>query len=347
MDIEKLITETFVAHEDDAPDSDTVLAAARRRIDRRGFVLSRPLVAAAGVAVLTLAAAAVVVLNRSGAAPDDQAQVGDGVQVSTGATEPAGIGLLMPYSLGWVPPGSVEYLVQRINIGGTAEDPDTPVYNGEYMFSATADGQVLNVDVQEMRMSPVDDAAFKSGPGTPVTINGRRGLESSRTEEPGGYELYVEHPDVGSMYVNVSAEHGSTASAQQLVDVGRRIAENLQFPGTTTVTPAFGLRDLPNGMRICAFDVEKGLGRPEAITSYSLGATCATQPPVHIGTTTANWATGTPVRPVQGHATRYADEDGHHKLWVLDAVNDDPILIAGSVPPTDLYDIANQLVLPS
>jgi trehalose-6-phosphatase len=55
MDIEKLIKDTFTAHERDVPDDDRVLAAARQRIDRRRTV-SRPLAVAAGVAVLSLAA---------------------------------------------------------------------------------------------------------------------------------------------------------------------------------------------------------------------------------------------------------------------------------------------------
>jgi hypothetical protein len=48
------------------------------------------------------------------------------------------------------------------------------------------------------------------------------------------YELYVAHPGGGSMYVHVSALYGSTAPTQQLIDVGRRIAHNIRFPGTTT-----------------------------------------------------------------------------------------------------------------
>lgn len=347
--IEKLITETFTAHEHVAPDGDKVLAAARQRIDRRRTVLSRPLAVAAGVVVLTIAAVTVVVLNRPGtaAAPADKVQVSD--PVSTASTEPAADGLPMPYALDWLPPGSVEYLAQRINIGGTADNPDAPLYGGEYMLTVTANGQVLNVDVQQFRMTSVDDAAFKSGPGAPVTINGQRGVESSFSDSVGGYELYVAHQDGGSMYVNVSAEYGSTVPAQQLVDVGRRIAQNIRFPGTTTVTPAYGFRDLPGGTRICAFGVEKGFGPSSAgseySTSYSLG-TCATRPPVNVSTGDKDDPAGTPGEPVQGHATRVVEENDYHRLWVLDAVDGDPVAVAGSVPLTDLYAIANSLVLP-
>jgi hypothetical protein len=153
------------------------------------------------------------------------------------------------------------------------------------------------------------------------------------------------------MYVGVSAEPGSTAPAQQLVDTGRQIAQNIRFPGTTTVTPTFGLRDLPSGMRICAFAVDKGLNPlsdgSEPRTSYSLG-TCTTLPPIQVSTTDAEIdPTATPGQPVQDHATRYVEENNYRRLWVLDAVNGTPVTIAGSVPLTDLYDIANRLLLPN
>ncbi|MEV6714672.1 hypothetical protein AB0M48_21865 [Lentzea sp. NPDC051208] len=351
MNIENLIKDTFTAREHDAPDSDAVLAAARQRIDSRRSGLSRPLAVAAGATVLTLGAVTAVALNRPD--PVDQSQTvvtANGSQESQTSvpTAPAPAGLQMPYTLGWLPPGAVAYRAQRINVGFSASNPEAPLYGGEYMLTVTADGQVLEVGVQQFRMVPVDQAMFKSGPGSPVTIKGQRAVESSVSTGPGGYELYVEHPDGGSMYVHVSAAYGSTAPAQQLVDNGRRIAENIQFPGTTTVTPAFGLRDLPAGMRICAFNVQQLADRPgpRATTSYSLG-TCTVQPTVHVNSAVVGEPEGTPGQPVQGRATRYTDENGYHRLWVLGALEGAPVVIAGQVPPADLYDIANRLVLPN
>ncbi|MEV6237847.1 hypothetical protein [Lentzea sp. NPDC051838] len=347
MNIENLIKDTFTAHEDDAPDSDAVLAAARQRIDSRRSGLSRPFAVAAGATALTLVAVTAVVLNRP--EPADQLQVAAGSQSSPTPTptaaEQAAPGLQMPYSLGWLPPGSVAYRAQRINVGSSAANPGVPLYGGEYMLTVTAGDQVLEVDVQQFRMVSVDEATFKSGPGQSVMINGQRGVESSVSTGPGGYELYVAHPDGGSMYVHVSAAHGSTVPAPQLVDAGRRIAENIQFPGTTTVTPAFGLRDLPDGMRICAFGVGQGPTGPGITTSYSLG-TCTVQPPVFVSSAVGGGPTGTPGQPVQGRATRYVDENGYRRLVVLDAVGGGPIAIAGRVPEADLYDLANRLVLP-
>jgi len=354
MNIENLIKDTFTAREHDAPDSDAVLAAARQRIDSRRSGLSRPFAVAAGATVLTLGAVTAVVLNRP--APAEQSQsiaTANGSQGSqtppATATGQPSAGLQMPYSLGWLPPGSVADRARRINVGSSAANPAAPLYGGEYMLTVTANGQVLEVDVQQVRMVSVDEAMFKSGPGKSVTINGQRGVESSVSSGPGGYELYVAHPDGGSMYVNVSAAPGSTAPAQQLIDAGRRIAENIQFPGTTTVTPSFGLRDLPNGLRICAFDVEQGPDRspagPGTQTSYSLG-TCTVQPSIFVNSAVGGEPRGTPGQPVQGHATRYVDENGYHQLWVLDAVEGAPVIVAGRVPETDLYDIANRLVLP-
>jgi hypothetical protein len=353
MNIENLIKDTFTAHEQDAPDSEAVLAAARQRIDNRRSGLSRPFAVAAGATVLTLGAVTAVVLNRPD--PAEQSQItatangSQGSRTTAAAPQAAATGLQMPYSLGWLPPGSVAHRAHRINVGSSAANPAAPLYGGEYMLTVTAGGQVLEVDVQQVRMVPVDQATFKSGPGKSVTINGQPGVESSVSTGPGGYELYVAHPDGGSMYVNVSAAPGSTAPAQQLVDAGRRIAENIQFPGTTTVTPAFGLRDLPNGMRICAFDVEEGPGRstagPGITTSYSLG-TCTVQPSIHVHSAVVGNPAGTPGQPVQGHATRYVDENGYLQLWVLDAVDGAPVVVAGRVPQADLYDIADRLVLP-
>jgi hypothetical protein len=152
------------------------------------------------------------------------------------------------------------------------------------------------------------------------------------------------------MYVNVSAADGSTAPTQRLIDVGRRVAENIRFPGTTTVTPQFGLRTpLPHGMRICAFEVGAGfdLGTKKSAptTYYDLG-TCDTMPPITVGTNGLGVQASTPGRPVQGHKTRYLDEKGYRTLVVLDAVDGGPIAVAGSVPQADLYAIADRLVLP-
>jgi hypothetical protein len=343
-EVEKLLKDTFTAHEHVAPDGDQVLADARERIQKRRAVLSRPLAVAAGVVVLTLAAVTVVLLNR----PTDKDQaagpVGTAQPTTSVSTEPAIPELQMPYSLDWLPPGEIDYLVHRINIGGTAGDPDTPIYGGEYMFNVTNNGQVLYVDVQQFGMSTPDEAAFKSGPGSPVTINGLHGVESSVSDGPGGYELYLTHPDGGSLYVNVAAQPGSTASAQQLIDAGRRVAENVAFPGTSTVAPAFGLGKLPGGLRMCTFDVEKG-GPGGPRTSYSVG-TCSTLPPVQVRIDESSQVRGTAGQSVQGHATRYLDENGYRTLWILKAVHDAPIAVAGSSAQAELYAIANHLVLP-
>ncbi|GAB3155315.1 hypothetical protein GCM10027258_60180 [Amycolatopsis stemonae] len=342
MDLENLIKDTFTAHEPDAPDSDQVLAATRRRLDRRRPVVSRPLVVGAGVALLVLAAVAVAALNRP--AQDTQAAAGTGPAAVEAPAKAAIAELPMPFSLGWLPPGTADYLARRINTGGSAADPDKPVYGGEYLLTVTSGPQVLLVDVQEMRMMPVEQAAFKSGPGRHVTLGGRAGVESSRSDGPGGYEVYLTHPEGGSLYVNVAAQPGSTASAQQLVDAGRRVAENVAFPGTTTVTPAFGLGKLPGGLRMCAFDVEKS-GPSGPRTSYSVG-TCATRPPVQVRGDEPGQVRGTAGHPVQGHATRYQDENGYRTLWILKAVHDAPVAVAGSGAQAELYAIADNLVLP-
>ena len=346
MEIEKLLKDTFTEHEHVAPDSDAVLAAARRRIENRRAV-SRPLAVAAGVVALTLAAVTVVALNRSGA--DNMRAAAPTVTSSDAApAAPAIADLTMPFTLGWLPPGKAEYVVHRINTGGSAEEPDKPVYGGEYMLSVTNGATTVMVDVQEFRMVPVDDAAFKSGPGKAVTINGQRGIESANYDGPGGYELYLRHPEEGSMYINVGPENGGTADPETLASYGRQIAEHLEFPGTTTVTPSFGLGPLPNGMRMCTFGVETPFDRAllgsAPSTSYSVG-TCDSVG-TSINVTTSGDPRGPAGRPVQGHQTRYIDENGYRSLWILDAVGDAPVLVAGRVAEGNLYVVAKGLVLP-
>ncbi|MFL6120622.1 hypothetical protein [Actinophytocola sp.] len=353
MNIEELLTDTFTAHEHVAPDGDRVLAAAQRRIDRK---LSRPLAVGAGVVALTVAAATVVVLNR----PDPGNTQAAGPTDEVLPAGPANVvprpiaDLTMPYSLDWLPAGQVDYLSRRINTGGSAADPDKPVYGGEYLLTVTANGKVLDVDVQEMKMAQPDEAAFKSGPGKHVTIDGRPAVESSNPEGPGGYELYMAHPDGGSLYVGVSFEGGNTGQAQQLIDMGHQVAQHIRFPGTTTVTPSFGLGDLPSGTQMCTFSVSENRGplsagsnasgsKPD--TSYTLG-TCATGASIDINTRPKEDVSATPGQPVQGHKTSYSDERGYHTLWIHDAVDGAPIAVAGAVPLTDLYAVANGLVLP-
>jgi hypothetical protein len=345
MDIENLIKDTFTAHEHVAPDGDEVLAAARRRIDRGRTVVGRPFAVAAGVVALTLVAVTVIALNRSGS-PDSAP-----VAAPSGTAEQVVDDLAMPFALDWLPPGEVDYQWRRISVWSTVEQPDVPVYGGEYGLTVTADGQILQINVQEHRKTPVDIRAIQSGPGRPVTIGGRQGVESSRPDGPGGYELYVAGPDGGSMYVHVSVVYGSsTVPPQQLIDTGRRIAENIRFPGTATVTPAFGLRDdLPDGLRICAFGVEKAIGPigPQPSTSYSLGTCTTIIPSIHVSNTAADKATGTPGRPVQGRETRHVSEEGGgQRLWVLDAVDGAAVTLMGDVPVAELYEIADRLVLP-
>jgi hypothetical protein len=197
MELENLIKDTFAAHEHETPESAPVLSAARRRIHRTRFVRSRPIMVAAGVAALAVAAVTVVALNR----PVDQTQVAAAPQnIAPAPAKPAIADVKMPFTLGWLPPGKPDYVARRINIGATGDgNPNTskPVYDGEYLLDVKNGHQTLLVDVQEMRMMQITEASFKSGPGRPVTIDGWPGVESSKSGGPGGYELYLTSPHDG------------------------------------------------------------------------------------------------------------------------------------------------------
>jgi hypothetical protein len=350
MEIEKLIKDTFAEHEYVAPDSDEVLAATRQRIDRRRAV-SRPLAVAAGVVALTLAAVTVVALNRSG---DDNTQAAaPKAPIATTSAAPAEPGmpeLTMPFTLGWVPPGKADHMVQRINTGVSDEDLEKPLYGGEYMFHVKNGDTTVMVDVQEFKMVSVDDATFKSGPGKSVTINGKRGIESANNDGPGGYELYLEHPEVGAMYINIGPENGGTADPETLASYGRQVAEHIEFPGTTTVTPQFGLGELPSGMRMCSFEVQAAAldiskGPLEPRTGYTIGACDSVRSAINLGTY-SDRPEGDAGKPVQGHKTRILDEGGYRSLWILGAVGNEAVLISGKAPAAQLYAIADGLILP-
>jgi len=344
MNLEKLITDTFTAHEPDAPDSERVLAAARRRIDRRRTV-SRPLAVAAGVVALTVAGVTVIGLNRADDAPGD---------VAAPASEPAVEKLRMPFTLGWLPPGEVNYSTQRITTGASPQDPDTPVYGGDYMLSVKSGDQVLNISVTERSTLSVDEAVdvFSPDPGRQITIGEKRAVESTVFGVPEGYEsteLYVERPAGGTVYVHVAARWDSTATQEELSGIARRIAGNLQFPGTTMLTPEYGFRDLPDGIEMCAFSVDPPSDlRKNLSTSYVLGD-CDVNKAILVSTPdVVGKLEGTPGEPVQGRETLVEDHGGgYFVLTVLDAVGDRPVHVRGELPLDRLYDLAGRLALPN
>lgn len=346
MNLEKLITDTFTAHEPDAPDSERVLAGARKRIDRRRPVI-RPLTVAAGVVALTVAGVTVIGLNRTAPTPGDTA-----APATSTATAPAVDQLRMPFTLGWLPPGEVTYTTQRISVGGSA-DSDAPVFNGDYMLSVRSGERVLNVVVTENKQYSLQDAvnSLHPDPGRRITIGGRRAVESTVFNVPEGFEsstLYVERPDRSMVYVLVSAQWDTSATQEELSGIARRIAENLQFPGTTVLTPEYGLGELPDGIRMCAFSVDPPSDlRTTLSTSYLLGS-CETSEMIVVSTPdSAGKPEGTPGEPVQGHETLVEDQGkGYHVLTVLDAVDGRPVHLSGAVPVDTLHQLGEGLVLP-
>ncbi|MFD0207521.1 MULTISPECIES: hypothetical protein [Saccharothrix] len=140
---------------------------------------------------------------------------------------------------------------------------------------------------------------------------------------------------------------------------GRRIAQEIRFPGTTAVAPLYGLGELPNGLRVCAFEVAEerttALRPRDAATSYDLGAGCSTRPPIVVNMDDPNAPITrggppqpvTPGEPVQGRETVYLESNGYRQLWVLNAVNGTAVRVAGEVPPADLYAVAERLILPA
>jgi hypothetical protein len=335
MKIDQLVRDALADHEHLAPGPDEILIDVHRRIERPRT----------GGWPLTIAAATVLVAGTGVgvvALRPQQHQAGTVASQSISAASSAVVQppritpVTMPFDLGWLPAGTPQYLARRINVGALS-DTGPAVFDGEYLL--TIDGDLL-VDVQQMpgRLSGV---TFKSGPGRATTVNGRPAIESQNSSGPGGYEVYYQDSAGGLMYVNAAITHGRPMPAGRLVTDGRRVAAGVHFPGTTTVQPAFGVGYLPAGMKVVTFDI--GGGR----TSYQLGEPTSQRPAVQITSPSlGNTPTGTTRRTVQGHPTRYRTDRGYTELYVLNAVNGSNLMIGSTLPLTELYRIADGLVLP-
>ena len=352
MNIDTLLRDTFTAHEDLAPDAEDVFAAVQQRVAHQHGGLKRPLAVAAGVAVIVAVVGGAAALSRHAEKQPAFKAAASETATPPPRESPARIApLTMPYDLGWLPPGSVTYVARRINIGAVSRT-SPPLFDGEYMLIVTTASGDIDVDVQQFP-GDLSGSGFKSGPGTPITIGGRDGIESTNAGGPGGYEVYFQDADGGLMYVNVAAHHGDTVPADQLSTIGRRVADNVRFPGTSTVEPSFGIGYVPAGATVRAFDVDKlpadapmADGTSGSITSYDLGTTTTQASVAYVSTVGNAMPSGTPGRDVQGHATRYRDDSGYRSVYVLDAVDGQHVMISGSQPLSELYKIADGLILP-
>lgn len=343
MNVDTLLKDTFAAREDLAGDPDAVLAAVRERIAHRPSPLGRPIAIAAGVVAIAGVASGAVALShhdtRSGTASMHQA-AGPGHAAPIPAA--GSTALTMPYDLGWLPEGSAAYHVRRLNDAEPGQS-GRPVFDGEYILTVTASTGTTDIDVQQ---APGDlaGARFKSGPGRPVTIDHRSGIEI--TNPDGSYELYFDDAAGGLMYLDVRSESGGGAAEN--VATGRRVAANVRFPGTAQVQPSFGIGYFPPGTKVRAFDVESGLTLGGTVingpvTQYEIWTRTTLQATV---STASAAGPGTPGRAVQGHPTRYTDENGYRTLFVLGAVDGKPVQLSGRLPLAELYTIADGLILP-
>ncbi len=361
MDIEQLVKDTFADHEHLAPHQHAVLADVRARTvahtrHHRPSGRNRYLAVAASVAVVAGAATGAALL----AGRDDPAPAAQPAHRTATASAPhpaasrrhapaapAIAALTMPYDLGWLPGGKIDYTARRINVGGMNEH-SKPSFDGEYMLTAHVAGQSVDIDVQE----------FPGGLGRPMSkcsamtatrIAGRPAYQTADASGACGYELYFRDAGARTMYVNVMRSKGQANPAARMRAIGRRVAENVRYPGTANVRPGFGVGYVPKGAHVRAFDVEhtgSPLGGPGETTSYDLGTTAAQDPVATVGTNSVV-SKGAPGRAVQGHPTRYVDDHGYRQLAVDGAVGKETVVIASNhLPKAQLYKIADGLVLP-
>jgi hypothetical protein len=350
MEIDQLVKDAFTAHEDLSPDEHEVMSAVQRRIRRRPSALVQPMAIAASVAVVAGTSVVAVLMSRdhrgasSGAQQPAASVSAPHRPARSTAPRPSSSSihpLTMPFDVGWLPSGSVAYYARRINLGSVHSSGRPLSFDGEYLLSVTTPNQVIDIDVAQTP-GGLDGVHFKSGAGAQVTINGRRGIESVHAGGPGGYEIYFQDSAGGTMYVNAGPNDRSPApTAAELTAIGRQVAQNVTFPGTAQVAPSFNVGDLPGGLRVLAFEV--GLGR----TSYALGRSGNSDSAATVGIGSGHGLAGsTSGRTVQGHPTRYIVDHGYVSLYVLGAVNGNDVSVAGKLPLTQLYAIADGLVLP-
>jgi hypothetical protein len=142
------------------------------------------------------------------------------------------------------------------------------------------------------------------------------------------------------------------ASADELRVDGRQVAESIRTPGTTALTPDYGVGYVPAGLTLRTFEVAPALtptGEPASgtRTSYGLGDATSIGDTISIFPALSEDGAFTPGRPVQGHATKLKDEDGYLTLLVEDAVGGGAISLGGKVAASEIYAVADGLVLPS
>lgn len=357
MNVETELVSTFATHEHLAPEPDDVLAAVHARV-ARPHRPGRPLAVAATVVVLSGGIAGAVAFTRGPATPSTGAP-GASVPATPAAdpapdapvtTRPVVAGpapLAMPFDVGYLPPGTVEYIARRVNVSAL-DTSGPPVLDGEYLLTVTTGGRRLDIDVQQMP-GGLGTPTFKSGPGAATTVGGRAAIESSVNSGPGGYEVYSLDPAGGLLYVNVANDPATTSAADPgtLATVGRQVAGSVTLPGTTTVTPTFGVGYVPAGLLVRGFDVEPASadGTP-ATTSYDIGTAAAQDPRISVFTGVSRPAGPTAGRPVQGHPTLYTDDAGYVTLVVTGAAGGSDVCISARLPLDELYRIGDGLVLP-
>ena len=344
MNVDEILTETFVSHEALSPDPEVELAALLAKTNRRRYAISRPfavLGAAVMVGLIATAVALLPVLSDKTAGPARPGQSSHRSTPSptlTSATKPptGPAALYTTIAAGWLPKQSTLVFQQvydeteTLRYASTASDPTL----------------VVNMGLRSAAKFPTS-----STKGTNVTVDGLPARGFPLTVEKYGYLIAIKVDATHLLTVSVISQTPGTRA------IALHIARSLQRGRHDPIHTAFSFSDLPAGLRVRGITYRTGA--PSAGTSYYLARPGAPNAVTTISSTNAAHgkasvnppgAPGSPTRthgrPFHGHSTVVQHKSGDgYDLEISEAQPGTALLISGDSSTTlaTLYRIANSV----
>jgi hypothetical protein len=345
MNIETLIRDTFVSREHLAPEADVTHDALAQQLSAGRPSRPRMLVAVAATVAVVVGLSVALALNgrspRSAPVNHPQAVVES---------------FTMPFDLGGLPPGTIHYTERgffRYGISSYQLTVETAgaTFQVNVFDDASSDAQSANELAQgRLKLGCSQGSRDHDWDDQPTTVHGRPGVETLDASGPCGYQTMFLLAHNGSATVQIHYSPGSHGPAATLIRIGRSLARHLSTPGTTRVTPTFGVGYLPAGLLVSDETVQvtqrMGKATPTGMqTIYDLGRPGSHDTVVNISGPGVE-VHGVPGRRVQGHPTRITDNHGFIQMSLLGALPNGAVVVSATLPLATLYRIAQGLVLP-